>query len=37
MAMQSADYAPDANEIAACEHARAQANAVLARWTALKK
>ncbi|HXR97245.1 MAG TPA: hypothetical protein VN709_05325 [Terriglobales bacterium] len=37
MAMQSADYAPDANEIAACEHARAEANSVLAQWTALKK
>jgi photosystem II stability/assembly factor-like uncharacterized protein len=36
MAMQSADVAPTANQIAACTAARAEAVTTLARWTALK-
>jgi len=36
MAMQSADLAPTAGEVAACEQARTQAAPLLARWTRLK-
>ena len=36
MAMQNADVAPTANQIAACSAARTQAAATLARWTVLK-
>ena len=36
MAMQGADAAPTANEVAACDRARAQARAVMPRWTALR-
>ncbi|HEY8311520.1 MAG TPA: hypothetical protein VIG47_13235, partial [Gemmatimonadaceae bacterium] len=36
MAMQGADVAPTATEIAACEHARAQFAEVLPKWNALK-
>jgi hypothetical protein len=36
MAMQSADVAPTANQIAACARARAQGNAALARWKKLE-
>ncbi|MGH9476345.1 MAG: WD40/YVTN/BNR-like repeat-containing protein [Terriglobales bacterium] len=36
MAMQSMDLTPSATAIANCEHARAQAQAVLAKWHALK-
>jgi hypothetical protein len=36
MAMQSADVAPTAAEIAAADRARAQANAVMARWNSLR-
>jgi hypothetical protein len=37
MAMQGADIAPTANQIAACAHARATYREVLAKWTALEK
>ncbi|MEP6765653.1 MAG: hypothetical protein ABJB66_15160, partial [Gemmatimonadaceae bacterium] len=36
MAMQNADVAPTANQVAACTLARTQAAAVLARWTIFK-
>ena len=36
MAMQGADVAPTASQVAACDRARAQSAEVLARWTALK-
>jgi hypothetical protein len=36
MAMQGAESAPTANEIAACSRARNQYGAVRSRWTALK-
>jgi hypothetical protein len=36
MAMQNAEVAPTANEIAACSKARTESGAVLARWTKLK-
>ncbi len=36
MAMQDADVAPTAAQVAACARARAQVNQVLARWTRLK-
>jgi photosystem II stability/assembly factor-like uncharacterized protein len=36
MAMQEADVAPTARQVAACEDARAQAGDVLARWRALE-
>ncbi|MEP6780696.1 MAG: hypothetical protein ABJC26_12455, partial [Gemmatimonadaceae bacterium] len=36
MAMQNADVAPTANQVAACTTARTQATAVLLKWTALK-
>ncbi|HEY5085749.1 MAG TPA: hypothetical protein VII66_00185, partial [Gemmatimonadaceae bacterium] len=36
MAMQGADVAPTASEIAACDHARAQLSEVLPKWNALK-
>jgi photosystem II stability/assembly factor-like uncharacterized protein len=36
MAMQAADVAPTAREVAACADARRQAAAVMARWTKLK-
>jgi hypothetical protein len=36
MAMQGADVAPTATEIAACTSARAQSRTVLTRWSALK-
>jgi hypothetical protein len=36
MAMQGADVAPTASEIAACDRARAQSSEVLARWNAVK-
>jgi hypothetical protein len=36
MAMQSADVAPTAAEIAAADRARAQATAVMARWNSLR-
>jgi hypothetical protein len=37
MAMQGADIAPTANQIAACRRASASYRAMLARWTALEK
>ncbi|MDQ2766974.1 MAG: glycoside hydrolase, partial [Gemmatimonadota bacterium] len=37
MAMQGADIAPTANQIAACVRARATYRAVLARWSVLEK
>jgi photosystem II stability/assembly factor-like uncharacterized protein len=37
MAMQQADVAPTAREIADCRRARATADAVMARWTALER
>jgi hypothetical protein len=36
MAMQGADVAPTAREVAACATARAQSAAVMARWNKLK-
>ena len=36
MAMQDADVAPTAGQVAACARARAQVNAVMARWNRLK-
>jgi hypothetical protein len=36
MAMQGADVAPTARELAAAGEARRQAAAVMAKWTALK-
>ena len=36
MAMQSADVAPTAAQIAAADRARAQANAAMARWSSLR-
>jgi hypothetical protein len=36
MAMQSAEVAPTAGEIAACARARAEAATMLAKWSALK-
>ena len=36
MAMQDADVAPTAGQVAACARARAQVNAVLARWRRLQ-
>jgi hypothetical protein len=36
MAMQSADVAPTASELAAAARARAEANAVMARWNTLR-
>jgi hypothetical protein len=36
MAMQNADVAPTASELAAADRARAQANAVMARWNTLR-
>jgi len=36
MAMQGADVAPTAREVAACDRAEAQSRAVLGRWAALK-
>ena len=36
MAMQDADVAPTAAEVAAANRARADAAAVMRRWTALK-
>jgi hypothetical protein len=36
MAMQAADVAPTARQVAACDAARAEARDVLARWTALR-
>ena len=36
MGMQSAELAPTAAEVAACDHARSQAGEVMARWTRLK-
>ena len=36
MAMQSADVAPTASQVAACTRARAQLTLVLAHWTALR-
>jgi photosystem II stability/assembly factor-like uncharacterized protein len=36
MAMQGADVAPTASEIAACDRARAQSSEVLARWNVVK-
>ena len=36
MAMQGADETPTAAEVAACAHARAEAAAVMAKWTALQ-
>jgi hypothetical protein len=36
MAMQNADVAPTAAQLAACDRARAQAGEVMARWTRLK-
>jgi hypothetical protein len=36
MAMQNAEVAPTANEVAACARARSEWSAALARWTALK-
>ncbi len=36
MAMQGADLAPTAAEVAVCDRARAQAAAVMARWSRLK-
>jgi hypothetical protein len=36
MAMQNADAAPTASQIAAADRARTQANAVMARWNALR-
>jgi hypothetical protein len=36
MAMQAADVAPTAREVAACAEARRQFTEVMARWTALK-
>jgi hypothetical protein len=35
MAMQNADVAPTARELAACAAARRQAAAVMAKWTAI--
>ena len=37
MAMQGADIAPTANQIAACARARATYREVLAKWSALEK
>jgi len=37
MAMQSAEAAPTAREVAACAEARRQAATVMARWTTLKR
>jgi hypothetical protein len=37
MAMQGADIAPTANQIAACRRASASYRAVMARWSALEK
>jgi hypothetical protein len=34
--MQSADVAPTASELAAAARARAEANAVMARWNTLR-
>jgi hypothetical protein len=36
MAMQSADVAPTAKEVAACSNARRDSNTVMAQWTKLK-
>jgi hypothetical protein len=36
MAMQGADVAPTAAQVAACDRARAQAVLVMARWARLK-
>jgi hypothetical protein len=36
MAMQSADVAPTAAEIAAADRAKTQASAVMARWSSLR-
>jgi len=36
MAMQNAEVAPTANQVAACERARAQAAALMPKWTALR-
>ena len=36
MAMQSADVAPTAAQIAACRHAHSQLTEILARWTVIK-
>jgi uncharacterized protein YkwD len=36
MAMQSADAAPTASEVLACDSARVQSRAVMGRWTTLK-
>jgi len=36
MAMQDADVTPTAGQVAACARARAQVNAVMARWNRLK-
>jgi hypothetical protein len=36
MAMQNADVAPTAAQVAACNRARAQAVEVMARWDRLK-
>jgi hypothetical protein len=36
MAMQGADVAPTASEIAACDRARVQSSEVLARWNVVK-
>ena len=36
MAMQNADVAPSADQLAACERARVQLRAVTARWHALE-
>jgi hypothetical protein len=37
MAMQGADIAPTANEIAACRRASAAYRAVMSQWSALEK
>jgi hypothetical protein len=36
MAMQAADVAPTAREVAACAEARRQFTDVMARWTAIR-
>jgi len=36
MAMQGAETAPTAAEIAACDHARAESESVLAKWRAMR-
>jgi hypothetical protein len=36
MAMQGADVAPTAGQVAACERAKAQAAEVMRRWTTLR-